>query len=69
MCLASVYKNEQSKENLLCSDVSAIEMGEGSVTLTDLFGRRLTVEGTLKRADLTGGVVILEVASDAEKTA
>lgn len=63
MCLSTVYKNEQAKENLLCSDVAAIETDGGTVTLTDLFGRRLTVEGTLKRADLTGGVVVLQVNS------
>ncbi len=62
MCLSSVYRNEKAKENLLASDVATIEAAEdGTVTLTDLFGRRLTVEGTLKRADLTGGVVILKV--------
>ncbi len=61
MCLSSVYKNEKAKENLLASDVAAIETDGGSVTLTDLFGRKLTVAGTLKRADLTGGVVILQV--------
>ncbi len=63
MCLSSVYKNEQAKENLLASDVASIEAEGGSVTLTDLFGRRITVEGTLKRADLTGGVVILQVGA------
>ena len=63
MCLSSVYQNEQAKENLLASDVASIEAEGGTVTLTDLFGRTLTVEGTLKRADLTGGVVILQVNS------
>ena len=63
MCLSNVYKNEQSKENLLASDVAAIETDGDVVTLTDLFGRTTTVEGTLKRADLTGGVVILQVHS------
>lgn len=63
MCLSSVYKNEQAKENMLASDVSTIETDGGTVTLTDLFGRKVTVEGTLKRADLTGGVVILQVNS------
>ena len=63
MCLSSVYQNEQAKENLIASDVASIETAGGTVTLTDLFGRTLTVEGTLKRADLTGGVVILQVNS------
>lgn len=61
MCLSNVYQNEKTKENLLCSDVTTIEADGGTVTLTDLFGRRLTVEGTLKCADLTGGTVILTV--------
>ena len=63
MCLSNVYKNEKSKENLLSSDVAAIETDGGTITLTDLFGRKTTVEGTLKRADLTGGVVILQVSA------
>ncbi|MBO4915509.1 MAG: CooT family nickel-binding protein [Oscillospiraceae bacterium] len=63
MCLSNVYKNEKTVENLLASDVASIEAEGGTVTLTDLFGRRITVEGTLKRADLTGGVVILQVNS------
>ncbi len=63
MCLSNVYKNEKTKENLLASDVAAIETDDGTVTLTDLFGRKITVEGTLKRADLTGGVVILQVST------
>lgn len=62
MCLSNVYQNEKTKENLICSDVTTIESDGSTVTLTDLFGRRLTVKGTLRRADLTGGTVILSVA-------
>ncbi len=61
MCLSSVYKNEQRKENLLCADVAVIESDGRTVTLTDLFGRRVSVEGFVRRADLTGGTVVLEV--------
>ena len=49
--------------SLIASDVSTIETDGGVITLTDLFGRKVSVEGTLKRADLTGGVVILQVNS------
>lgn len=61
MCLSTVYRNEKSRENLLMSDVAAIDVDGGEVTLTDLFGRKLTVRGELRRADLTGGIVILTV--------
>lgn len=62
MCLSAVYKNEKAKENLLCSDVTTIEQCGSIITLTDLFGRRMEVTGTLLRADLTGGTVVLRVA-------
>ena len=61
MCLSTVYRNEQKKENLLCSDVTTIETDGRTVTLTDLFGRKMSVEGFVRRADLTGGTVVLEV--------
>ncbi|MDY5943111.1 MAG: CooT family nickel-binding protein [Oscillospiraceae bacterium] len=61
MCLSTVYRNEQKKENLLCSDVTTIETDGRIVTLTDLFGRKMSVEGFVRRADLTGGTVVLEV--------
>ena len=61
MCLSSVYRNEKAKENLLASDVALIETDGGTITLTDLFGRKITVKGSVRRADLTGGVVILRV--------
>ena len=63
MCLSNVYRNEKAKENLLASDVATIDTDGDTITLTDLFGRKTTVDGTLKRADLTGGVVILQVNS------
>lgn len=59
MCLSAVYHDEIKKENLLCADVTSIETQGDTLTLTDLFGRRVTVEGTLLRADLTGGTVVL----------
>ena len=62
MCLSTVYRNEMKKENVLCSDVTTIEQEGGTITLTGLFGRRLTVEGTPRRTDLTGGTVVLEIA-------
>lgn len=62
MCLSTAYKNEISDETALMSNVMVVECGEGTVTLTDLMGRQMTVEGTLLKADLTDGYVILNVA-------
>lgn len=62
MCLSTAYKNEISDETALMSNVMVVECGDGTVTLTDLMGRQMTVEGTLLKADLTDGYVILNVA-------
>lgn len=62
MCLSTAYKNEISDETALMSNVMVVECGEGTVTLTDLMGRQMTVEGSLIKADLTDGYVILSVA-------
>lgn len=63
MCLSNVYRDEQAKKNLLATEVASIEMEGDVITLTDLFGRKTRVEGRIRRADLTGGVVILELNS------
>ncbi len=42
------------------NNVMEIECGENSVTLIDLMGRRCTVEGSLLKASLTDGYVILK---------
>ena len=62
MCLSTAYKNEISDETALMKNVMVVECGDGTVTLTDLMGRTMTVEGSLVKADLTDGYVILDVA-------
>ncbi len=60
MCLSTAYKNEISESTAVMNNVMEIECGENSVTLTDLMGRRCTFEGSLLKASLTDGYVILK---------
>ena len=60
MCLAMVYADDVKQENLILSNVQRIECGDGFVVLTDLFERRLTVEGRLASVDLTGNTAVVE---------
>ncbi|MBQ8943301.1 MAG: CooT family nickel-binding protein [Clostridia bacterium] len=60
MCLSTAYKNEISDETVVMNNVMEIECGENTVTLIDLIGRRFTVEGSLLKASLTDGYVILK---------
>ncbi len=59
MCLSTVYKNERDEHSVIMRNVMSIECAGGFVTLTDLMDRTVTVEGTLERANLVDGYVIL----------
>ena len=60
MCLSTVYKDEKDEACVLMKNVMTITCQDGSVTLTDLMEREMTVEGTLVRADLVDGFVIIK---------
>lgn len=59
MCLATVYRDEKSAQNLVMSNVQRIEEADGKITLTDLMERQITLCGTLVMADLVGGVAVI----------
>ena len=64
MCLSTVYKGKQDKENILMKNVMTIECRDGSVILTDLMDRQLVIRGSLIRAELTDGYALVEEAGD-----
>lgn len=62
MCLSTAYSNEISDDTAIMNNVMEIECGDNEVVLTDLMGRTMTIEGTLLKASLTDGFVILKTA-------
>ncbi|MBQ9530903.1 MAG: CooT family nickel-binding protein [Eubacterium sp.] len=60
MCLSTAYKNEISEDTAIMNNVMEVECSENQVILIDLMGRRCTVEGSLLKASLTDGYVILK---------
>jgi len=60
MCLSTVYKNTQSRENLVLSNVQRIEERDGAIILTNIMDQQVAVEGRIVMADLIGGVVVIE---------
>ena len=60
MCLSTVYKNTMSPESVAMRNVMAIECKDGCVILTDLMERQLVIQGTLERANLVDGFVIVK---------
>ncbi|MCI5484562.1 MAG: CooT family nickel-binding protein [Clostridiales bacterium] len=62
MCLSTVYKNSKTPEAVLMKNVMSIECRDGMVILTDLMERQMAIEGTLEKANLVDGYVIVKEA-------
>ena len=62
MCLSTVYKNNMAPESVVMRNVMSIECRDGMVILTDLMERTCAIEGTLERANLVDGYVIVKEA-------
>ena len=62
MCLSTVYKNSMAPETVLMKNVMSIECRDGMVILTDLMERQMAIEGTLEKANLVDGYVIVKEA-------
>ena len=60
MCLSTVYKNTMNDANIAMKNVMRIECREGSVILTDLMDRTVTIQGQLVEANLVDGFVIVK---------
>lgn len=59
MCLSTVYRNKMTPETVLMKNVMSIECRDGVVILTDLMERQMAIEGTLEKANLVDGYVIV----------
>jgi len=62
MCLSTVYKNTMKPESVAMRNVMSIECKDGMVILTDLMERTCVIEGTLEKANLVDGYVIVKEA-------
>ena len=60
MCLSTVYKNKMDPASIAMKNVMTIECRDGLVILTDLMERQMAVEGTLEKANLVDGYVIVK---------
>ena len=52
MCLSTVIKVVDGKQEQVLNQVSNAEVGEGKVTFTDIMGIQTEVEGTITSVDL-----------------
>ena len=62
MCLSTVYKDSKEPDAIIMKNVTSIECRDGKVIVTDLMERQVEIEGTLERANLVDGYVIVRSA-------
>ncbi len=60
MCLSTVYRNSVTPDEIIMKNVMAIEQKDGVILLTDLMERQVAVEGTLEKANLVDGYVVIK---------
>lgn len=65
MCLSTVYRNTLSPEAIVMKNVMTIENKDGVIVLTDLMERQVAIEGTLEKANLVDGYVVIKEAKTA----
>ena len=65
MCLSTVYRNTLAPEAIVMRNVMTIENKDGVIVLTDLMERQVAIEGTLEKANLVDGYVVIREAKTA----
>ena len=65
MCLSTVYRNKIDPQDVVMKNVMTIEFKDGVILLTDLMERQVAVEGTLEKANLVDGYVVIKEAKSA----
>ena len=64
MCLSTVYRNTATPESMILRNVMSIECKDGMVILTDLMERQVAIQGTLEKANLVDGFVLVKETVD-----
>ena len=60
MCLSTVYRNTLTPDAVVMKNVMTIESKDGVIVLTDLMERQMAIEGTLEKANLVDGYVVIK---------
>ena len=60
MCLSTVYRNTLTPDAVVMKNVMTIESKDGVIILTDLMVRQVAIEGTLEKANLVDGYVVIK---------
>lgn len=57
MCLSTVYKESDGKNELLCKNIAKVENRADTVVFTDIMGRQTLVSGIIVSIDLMENII------------
>ena len=60
MCRSTVCRNTLAPDAVVMKNVMTIESKDGVIILTDLMERQVAIEGTLEKANLVDGYVVIK---------
>jgi len=60
MCMSTVYERKDGNDTLICEDVREARVEDNQVTLVDIMGYAVTVNGVIKKVDLIKNTMFIE---------
>jgi predicted RNA-binding protein len=60
MCLAKAYTGSNKEKKLLLEDIASLQVKDGKLLVTTLFGEHREIEASIKEIDFMSSSVILE---------
>ncbi len=63
MCLSTAYKLDGGEEHKVGEYISSVSIDGGVVTLTDILGGVIRIDGRLKSIDLEKNVILIEAGA------
>ena len=60
MCLAKTYLQQNGDSELLLEDVALLEVDQGVLRFSTLFGEKREIEGVIKTVDFQSASVLVE---------
>lgn len=62
MCLAKVTVTKNEEETVFAKNISNIRIDGGLIVLTDIMGKDYELEGSIIKADLVNGEVLIKAS-------
>ncbi|SFB35825.1 Predicted RNA-binding protein [Acetitomaculum ruminis DSM 5522] len=60
MCLATAFRKTQSPDKMICENISKIFVDGDKITMVDIIGEEIVIEGKISMVDLSKSIVLID---------